>query len=147
MVVAGKLHPRTPLECKFSLPFCIALGLRGYRLVASNFTAAAMGDTAVTLLLPVIEIEVVADQPQYEAHLAVSVEGGASLRADTEIVLGHAQNPMSPDDFKSKFQGLVEPVLGSRKSGELHELLTRFEQSGNLRQVTALLAADARSGN
>lgn len=30
-------RPKTPLECKFSVPFCIAMGLRGYRGVASDF--------------------------------------------------------------------------------------------------------------
>lgn len=147
MVTAGKLDPRTPLECKFSVPFCISLGLRGYRLVAPDFSAATLRDAAVTELLPLIKLEVVPDQPQYEAHLEVHVAGEESLRADTDIVLGHAQNPMSEADFRDKFQGLVEPVLGPQQSGRLYEALNRFEQAGSIRKIMDLLDGDARRGN
>ena len=145
MVVAGKLAPRTPLECKFSLPFCIALGLRGYRLVASDFTERMMGDAAVRELLPVVEIEVVANQPQYEAHLDVRIEGGELLHADTAVVLGHAENPMSDHDLRGKFEGLVEPILGAQATAKLHRHLTRFEQPGTLRKVMKLL--ETRTGS
>ena len=147
MVTAGKLDPRTPLECKFSVPFCISLGLRGYRLVAPDFSEATLRDAAVTELLPLIKLEVVPDQPQYEAHLEVHVEGEGSLRADTDIVLGHAQNPMSGADFLEKFQGLVEPVLGPQKTGQLYAGLNQFGQAGSIRKIMDLLDGNARRGN
>jgi 2-methylcitrate dehydratase PrpD len=144
MVVAGKPNPRTPLECKFSVAFCIALGLRGYRLVATDFDESAMNDPAVTQLLPLIQIEVVQDQPQYEAHLAVDVEGEGTLRADTDIVLGHAQNPMGDGDFRDKFRGLVEPRLGAQRAAELLAALNGFEKPGTLRRVMDQLAGPGR---
>jgi 2-methylcitrate dehydratase PrpD len=144
MVAAGKMNPRTPLECKFSVPFCIALGLRGYRLVATDFAAAAMQDSAVTELLPRIELEVVQNQAQYEAHMDVWLEGGAHLHEDTDIVLGHADNPMSEADFRAKFEGLVEPVLGAPKTAQLYVLLNQFGQAGDFKKVMPLLAGDAR---
>ncbi len=147
LVTAGKLNPRTPLECKFSVPFCISLGLRGYRLVAPDFTEATLRNTAVTELLPLIQLEVVQNQPQYEAHLEVHVAGEGSLRADTDIVLGHAQNPMSEADFRDKFQGLVEPVLGPQQSRQLYETLNQFEQAGSIRKIMDLLDGSARRGN
>ncbi len=147
VITAGKLNPRTPLEGKFSVPFCIALGLRGYRLVAPDFSEATLRNPAVTELLPLIRLEVVQDQPQYEAHLEVQVAGEGSLSADTDIVLGHAQNPMSETDFRDKFQGLVEPVLGPQKSGQLYEVLNRFEEAGSIRKIMGLLEGNARRGN
>jgi 2-methylcitrate dehydratase PrpD len=98
----------------------------------------------VTELLPLIQLEVVQDQPQYEAHLEVHVEGEGSLRADTEIVLGHAQNPMSDADFRDKFRGLVEPVLGSQKSEQPYAMLNQFRQPGSLRGIMDLLDGNAR---
>ena len=140
MVAAGKMNPRTPLECKFSVPFCIALGLRGYRVVATDFTDAAFLDESVTQLLPRIEIEVVQDQAQYAAHMDVYLEDGACLHEDTAIVLGHADNPMSEADFRAKFEGLVEPVLGLPKTSELYALLDNFEHAGNFDKVMSLVA-------
>ncbi len=143
IVTAGKMNPRTPLEGKFSMPFCIALGLRGYRVVAPDFSEATLSNAAVTGLMPLIELEVVQDQPQYEAHLEVHVEGEASLRADTDIVLGHAQNPMSEDDFRGKFHGLTDPVLGPQQSGQLYARLNQFEQAGSLRTIMEMLEGGA----
>ena len=145
MVAAGKMNPRTPLECKFSVPFCIALGLRGYRVVATDFTDAVFQDESVTQLLPRIEIEVVQDQAQYEAHMDVYLEDGACLHEDTAMVLGHADNPMSEADFRAKFESLVEPVLGVPKTSELYVLLDNFEQAGNFDRVMSLLADDQRT--
>ena len=144
MVAAGKLNPRTPLECKFSISFCIALGLRDYRVVATDFTDATFADRAVTELLPRIELEVVQDQPQYEAHMDVYLEDGTHLHEDTAIVLGHADNPMSEADFRGKFEGLVVPVLGRNATAQLYTLLNEFDRPGNFTKIMALLAHDPR---
>ena len=144
MVSAGKLNPQTPLECKFSVPFCIALGLRGYRVVATDFTAAVFADKAVTDLLPLIELEVVQNQAQYEAHMDVHLEDGVSLHEDTDIVLGHADNPMSEADFRAKFDGLVAPVLGAPQTAQLYALLNQFGQTGDFKKIMPLLEGDSR---
>ncbi len=145
MVAAGKLNPRTPLECKFSISFCIALGLRNYRVVATDFTDAILKDRTVTELLPCIELEVVQDQLQYEAHMDVVLDDGTRLHEDTAIVLGHADNPMSEEDFRGKFEGLVVPILGRELAAQLYALLGDFARPGNLARVMALLAHDPRS--
>jgi 2-methylcitrate dehydratase PrpD len=144
MVAAGKLDPRTPLECKFSVSFCIALGLRGYRLVASDFAAAVLQDKSVTALLPLIELEVVQHQPQYEAHMDVTFNDGSQLHEDTNVVLGHADNPMNEADFRGKFEGLVVPVLGEAKTADLYALLNDFGRAGNFAKVMSLLERDPR---
>ncbi len=140
LVTAGKLAPRTPLEGKFSVPFCIALGLRGRRVVASDFNEATMRDVSVMDVVPVVRLEAVQGQAPHSAHLDVLLEGGERLHADTEIVIGHPDNPMSWDDLRAKFEGLVEPILGAQKTAELFETARRFDQSGSLATITALLA-------
>ncbi len=147
MVAAGKLTPRTPLECKFSITFCIALGLRGYRVVATDFTASTFENRALQELLPLMKVVVAPEQPQYEAHLDVYLDDGTHLHEDTAIVLGHAENPMSDADFRGKFEGLVEPVLGKEATAELYSLLNDFGQTGNFSKVMALLARDPRRLN
>ena len=144
MVAAGKLNPRTPLECKFSISFCIALGLRNYRVVATDFTETTFSDRTVTELLPRMELEVVPDQPQFEAHMDVYLDDGTHLHEDTAIVLGHADNPMSEEDFRGKFEGLVLPVLGRDATARLYALLNDFGRAGNFTQVMALLEPDPR---
>jgi 2-methylcitrate dehydratase PrpD len=140
MVTAGKIHPSTPLEAKFSLPFCIAMGLRGYRMIGSDFNDAVMQDSAVREIVPIIELKVIQNQPPHSAHLDVYTEDGEHFHADTDIVLGHPDNPMKWDDLHAKFQGLVEPVLGATKTGALYKTLYHFEQPGSLQKTMELVS-------
>jgi len=139
LVTAGKLNPGTPLEGKFSVPFCIAMGLRGYRMVASDFTDDVMRDGSVMEVVPLVELEAVQGQPPCSAHIDVYLDGGEHLHADTDVVIGYPQNPMGWNDLHAKFRGLVEPVLGLSPSEELYETLWRFDTPGALRKFLALV--------
>ena len=137
-----EIEPHTPLEGKFSTRFCIALGLRNYRLVASDFSATAMADAAVTELMPRIELEAVPGQHNYTAYMDVFLEDGERLHAEVRRCLGHPESPMSWDDLKVKFEGLVEPVLGTAKSAELYDAGRHFDRPGGLRKLMRLLEPD-----
>lgn len=139
LVASGILDPRTPLEGKFSVPFCIALGLRGYRAVASDFNETTMRDPAVMQVVPVVELEAVQGQSLHAAHLDVYLDDGEHLHADTDVVIGHPDNPMEWDDLRAKFEGLVEPILGAAKTEALYASLRNFDEPGSLRTATTLL--------
>jgi len=139
MVAAGKLDPKTPLEGKFSVPFCIALGLRGYRAVYTDFTEETMRDAAVMELVPRVEVEVIQDQVPYTASMDVYLADGEVLHEKTEIVLGHPDNPMGWDALYDKFEGLTEPVLGAEKTKALYECIRVFDTPGSLDRFTSLV--------
>lgn len=140
LFVAGKMNPKTPLECKFSVPFTIAMGLRDYALAAPDFSHDTLKDESVTQIVPLVECEVVDDQPQGESHLDVWLEDGEHLHADTTIVRGHPDNPMTWDDMHAKFTALVKPVIGADKGEELYALLRGMDRPGSLAKIYAILA-------
>ena len=141
LVTAGKLNPQTPLEGKFSVPFCISLGLRGYRAVYTDFTDATMQDSAVMDLVPLVELEAVDGQAPHSAFLDVHMEDGEVLHGKTDIVLGHPDNPMGWDDLLVKFQGLTEPMIGAGKTQALYECIREFEKPGSLQKMATLVRA------
>jgi 2-methylcitrate dehydratase PrpD len=145
LVTAGKPNPRTPLEGKFSVPFCISLGLRGYRAVFTDFVDATMQDKSVMDIVPVVELEAVHGQAPHSAHLDVYLEGGEHLHADTDIVIGHPDNPMSWEDLYTKYEGLTEPVIGIAKTKALYECLRSFDTPGSLATATELLGSKPQS--
>ncbi len=140
LITAGKLDPRTPLEGKFSVPFCIALGLTGHAVVSTDFVDAKMKDAAVMDMVPVVQLEAVEGQPPHSAHLDVYLADGEHLHGDTDIVIGHPDNPMSWDDLRVKFDGLVVPVIGANKAATLFATARAFEP-GAIPKISALLAA------
>ena len=142
LVTAGKTAPRTALEGKFSVPFCISLGLRGYKVVSTDFIEATMRDSAVMDVVPLVQLEAVQGQPAHTAYLDVTLEGGEHVLGQTDIVMGHPDNPMSWDALREKFEGLVVPVLGAQKTAMLFDLGRNFLEPGSIGKLSEILAHD-----
>lgn len=140
LVTANKRNPTTPFECKFSVAFCIALGLRGYKALMSDFSEKTLSDTSVTQLLPLVELEAVPTQDSQTAHLDVWLVDGTHLSAHTDVVKGHPDNPMSWEDLRLKFSELAEPALGKAAADEVYETARHFERPGSLARLTRLLS-------
>jgi 2-methylcitrate dehydratase PrpD len=138
-VPAHHFDPKTPLQGKFSFPFCIALGLRGYAVVEADFCPERLNDPAILSIVPRVEVEEIADQERWASHIDVLLEGGETLHADQALVLGHPDHPMTWDDMSQKFTGLVEPVLGA-ETLPLLQALRQVEQPGQLPFVMKLVS-------
>lgn len=142
MVNAGILNPQTPLESKFSIPHCITLALCGYALTDTDFTPQTVADPAPRALLPLLHVEAVEGQSASSAFIDVWLEDGEVLHARTEVYRGHAQNPLTDQELRAKFDALAIPALGAEKSEALYQAAAHFERPGSLATLTALLAGD-----
>ncbi|WP_052250347.1 MmgE/PrpD family protein [Enterobacter sp. Bisph1] len=139
---ARKLYPRIPLASKFSIPHCITLALCGYALTDKDFTQATIDDPAARALLPLLEIEPVDGQYASAALIDVWLSDGSVLHAHTDVYRGHAQNPLSDDELRTKFDVLTAPIIGAQRSAELYDAAVNFERPGNLARITGLLAGE-----
>jgi 2-methylcitrate dehydratase PrpD len=140
LVTAGRLAPATALEAKFSIPFCIALGLRGYTLTAGDFVDAIFADARVTSVVPVVRLEPVDGQPTHEAHLLVELEDGECLQASTTVVRGVPQNPLSETELAEKFHALTEPVIGKARALALYQQVSAIDAETDFRSLLDALA-------
>lgn len=139
-VTAGKLDPKTPLEAKFSVPFCIAMALNGYRLAWSDFSEKVFADKNVTDIVPKVTLVPVDGQSPASAFIDVTLSDGETLHAETQVILGHPENPVSDARLEEKFNSLVEPVLGADKAAALLETAWAFGEAGTLNRLDQLLA-------
>ena len=73
--------------------------------------------------MPLVECEVVENQLQGEAHLDVWTEDGEHLHADTAVVIGHPDNPMSEDELHAKFLDCAGRALEPAKARSALDLL------------------------
>lgn len=92
LVTAGKLSPPSPLEAKFSVFFCVAMALNGYRLVWTDFSDAVFADARVAERNSKVRLQPVDGQSPASAHVIVHLRNGTTLRADTNVILGHPEN-------------------------------------------------------
>ena len=138
---AGHTEPRTPLEAKFSVAYCIAAALSGYSMNICDFESPVLTEKEIRRLLPLIEIEPVRDQPQAEAYLEIWCQDGLHTRSETKCFLGHPENPMSIEQFETKFMSLVVPAMGESYAHRLFETVMQFERPGALQEISDMLSA------
>ena len=138
--LAGKPAPQTPLEGKFSLAFCTALGLAGRPAVEGDFTAETLADPALRDMLARVEPVAEPGRDTRSAVLEVQwVDGGADRR-ETALARGNPGNPLARADLDAKFRSLAGPALGEAAE-VLGALAWDFETPGRARQLHDLLAA------
>lgn len=140
LFTAGKLRPMTPLEGKFSVPFCIALGLHGYSLTPGDFSDETLNDPALKDLTSRVNATAVPEMDNIEAEIDLHLSDGTVLAERTECFLGHRNNPMTWKAQQTKFMGLVVPQLGREQAESLFARLRSFEQPGELERIREILA-------
>lgn len=125
-----KWRPRTRETADHSLPYCTAVALVDGQVTAAQFTPERLADPA---LLDLVARTTVTEDPSLTAGYPAGIPNRVRLTLDDGTVLehevafppGHDRNPLTDDQLAAKFQGLVDPVLGTDRAGRL---LARLRQ-------------------
>ena len=137
--LVGRPLPATPLEAKFSVAFCVALALRGYAVLPGDFSNERLADSAVRDLMSKVELSVDPAVGRYGSILEIELINGEILHSKIERSRGNPENPMSWSDLKTKFDGLVQPVLGDHTDA-LYDALRAIDAPDGLTNISALIA-------
>jgi 2-methylcitrate dehydratase PrpD len=132
--LAGKTQPRTPLEAKFSIAFCIALGLKGYTASAVDFSSDRLQDAEIQQIAGRISLKADPSLRETAARISLTTSNGSRHDAETAFALGNPENPMRWADMKAKFIALTERHLGA-SADAMFELLRTLERASDLGAV------------
>jgi 2-methylcitrate dehydratase PrpD len=144
----GKHWPRSGLEARFHVPYCVATAwLHGTQDLA-DFGDAAVGRPEVRALAERVRLQVDESAPDGDyAELQVVLASGDRLANRQAKARGHPTQPLSPEARRAKFEALAQPVLAAEGTrllwnalGELH-LLPRVSNLSLLLQPAAEAAA------
>src|SRR5207248_2468952 len=125
-ITGGKRgEPASPLEGKFDLKYCVALGLHGHAVSAADFREPWHPDPAICAMAGKVENTVSPEMGFASARLTVEFADSRRETVHVPVAKGHPQNPMNWDDMHAKFDALVSRRLGSR-SDALFELVRDF---------------------
>ncbi|MEQ8193773.1 MAG: MmgE/PrpD family protein, partial [Rhodospirillales bacterium] len=133
--IAGKRHPETPLDAKFSTAYCAAIGLSGYQGMPEDFSKEKINDPTIRDLER--RVTVAADDAvgKHQVCMTVTLKDGEKLVKNVEEARGNPDNPFSWDDLEGKFLALTEPVLKDA-AGRLLQTLRTFEKPGQLKKFS-----------
>ncbi len=136
-------RPRTGLEGKFSLEYCMATGVVRRHAGLADFSDAAVLDPQIQAFIP--KVEVVVDEEleaqgfrHVRTRVTVERTDGSSRSELSEWARGYPQNPLSRADLDQKFLDCAARALNP---GEAAAALRAVRQVAGATSVGAMLLA------
>ncbi|OZI23876.1 hypothetical protein CAL26_10720 [Bordetella genomosp. 9] len=139
--IAGRDSAHTPTEAKFSLRFCIALGLSGHACTMKDFGDARIADAALQALAARVELFPDESATRTSARLVVVDDDGGEFSESVAHAFGSIENPMGWEPLERKFFELVQDRFTAEQSRALFDTLSRFGQPGGLAACMRRVAA------
>lgn len=138
--VAGILVPRSAFQAKFSLPYCVATGLKQGSVRSRAFSEQALDDPEVRRLLDSTvlrtDTEMDASYPrQRRARVRFTDASGATHTAEQWTRKGDPDDPLTDAELEQKFSELVDPLLGEMRSAELIRELRGLPGTNDVRTL------------
>lgn len=100
---ASKRRPRTAIDAKFSLPYCVALTLARGEPGLDDFNSERLADPAVLALAERVFYSAESSYAATSGRLEVQLRDGGRVCFEVERALGHPGNPLGEGRLIEKF--------------------------------------------
>lgn len=140
----AKYRPRTTVDAQFSIPYGVAVAAVKGRALIGEFTQDAIVDESV---LKMAERVKVVHNPDLEkkfpaywpANVALKLKDGSIIESRVETSKGDAENPLTKEELKEKFLGLVGNILTDDSASQLISQVDNLHQTLNIRDFFSTL--------
>jgi 2-methylcitrate dehydratase PrpD len=137
-------HPKTGLQAKFSMEFCLAILLLDGKADQTKFTDAVANRDDVQKMIERIHfyVDPVAEKAGYDKMttiLKITLKDGRTISGRADFGKGSPTNPMTYDEVAEKFRGCAAfAEWPSTKVNHVIELVRKLEDLPDVRTLTAL---------
>ena len=131
--------PESGLQAKFSLRLTTAMALAGFdtgALATYNDKICAHPD--LVTMRDKIEVEFVSGWPQTKCELILTLEDGTEKTTTHDSGIPERDLSSQGKRLSAKFHGLVDPLLGAKRSQEVASLIGRLEELEDLQPLLKL---------
>jgi 2-methylcitrate dehydratase PrpD len=143
--------PRTELEARFSMQWCVALALVQGRLGLADFTPAALRRADVRAWLPRITMRhtepghehPLKDNGREPAAVTMRLKDGRTLAGYAQYARGTLAAPMDAAELDAKFEDCTRDRMTPSAAAALRSMLARFEALPDVRALMRRLRAVA----
>ncbi len=128
--IAGNPAPKTELEAKFSIAFCVAVALVKKKVTLTEFSAETLSDPSILSLLS--KIRLVADDTlgsnkgQRPAMVSLKFSNDMVRSETAKTRKGDPENPLSGIEQKRKFLELVDGIWGQEIGEAIFRAIRRL---------------------
>jgi 2-methylcitrate dehydratase PrpD len=134
---AYRIEAATGLAGKFSIPYCVANALLRGNTGMQAFTDERVNDPEVQTFMKKIRVVKDGKKLALEAEVEVETTGGRVYSAFSDILQEVPPLEVKKEKIRAKFEDLVGPVLGARKTGAVCEAILALDR---LEDITPLFA-------
>jgi 2-methylcitrate dehydratase PrpD len=137
-------RPKTGLQAKFSMEFCMAILLLDGKADQTKFTDAVANRDDVQKMIERVRfyVDPEAEQAGYDKMttiLKITLKDGRTISGRADFGKGSPANPMSYDEVADKFRGCAAfAEWPSTKANQVIDLVRRLEDIPDVRSLTAL---------
>jgi len=135
--VAGIKAPRSPFECKFSIPYVVSHAAKYGSVRLAAFDPGRIFDEELRSLMPRVQIaadaELTSKFPGMRAaRVQVHLKSGQVLEHFQPYRIGDPEAPLTDEQISEKFLELASPVISDRMARELLERLWSIDQEADV---------------
>ena len=138
-------HPKSALEAKFSVQYCVSRALTEGRVSLEHFDGAAHADPTIESLLARVQSSPYTgpfyDQSdRFDAVVRVTLANGQVLETKVDAPLGRTvREPIPADALNEKFRDCAVRVLDRVSADAVCAKIWSIEKLGAVRDLTAML--------
>jgi len=130
--IAGKTEPKTALEGKFSVPYCVANALLRDDTGLQAFTDEKVNDPEIKDFMKKISLSLDEGLEPMEARVEIETNRGKIYSRSSNVFREIPKLEEKRSRIKSKFSNMCGPVLGDKKTESLIEVVLSLEQVDNM---------------
>jgi 2-methylcitrate dehydratase PrpD len=136
--------PKTALEGKFSIPFCMAIGVLERKAGIAQFTDKKVRERRVVELMKRVTLDVDDEMEslgydQVRSKIRIKLKDGKIIEGRADFARGHPQKPMSWAELSEKFRDCAALVLSRKSAEEVIRLVGRLPELRSLRPLLRAL--------
>lgn len=139
--IAGREDPKTALEAKFSIAFCVANALVHDDTGMMAFSDERIKDPAVREAMKRIEVGPGSEVSAMEAEVSVETDAGKVLKKSADVLADELDLSVKQQKVRDKFKDLVGPVWGEHRSADLVRQIGGLETIENMGGFARTLAS------
>ncbi|MGH7931102.1 MAG: MmgE/PrpD family protein, partial [Candidatus Binatia bacterium] len=123
--------PKTALEGKFSIPFCMSIGILERRAGIAQFVDKKVRERKVIELMKRVTLYVDDEMEflgydQVRSKIRITLKNGKVIEGRADVARGHPQKPMSWAEMSEKFRDCAALVLPREKAEAVIQLVARL---------------------
>ena len=140
MAHTNRPNPRSELEGKFSVQYCMSRALMHGEVKMEHFEDGGVHDPDARAVLAKVTSNEHTKDGLFHAILAVTTTDGNRFEHEVEMAEGRGENQLSQEKLKRKFDNTAARALPSDRVAQTYDTIMSLETVESIHQLTGLLA-------